>query len=168
MQSETAARDQFVEEMGIFIEEAGLPRMAGRVLGLLLVCDPPHLSAPEIGEMLGASKGSVSTTTRMLMSLGFVERVGIPHRRQGYFRVRAGVWQGLLATQVSKVKAARVLAERGLRSMRESGSAGDGRLEEMRDLYAFLERELPLLLERWETEQMNGASAGETLPATSP
>jgi len=140
MQEHTDARDLFIEEMAIFMDEAGLPRMGGRVLGLLLVCDPPHLSAGEMGAALQASKGSISTMTRMLTNMGFVERVGLPQQRQSYFRIRPGVWSGLLRSQVGKVAAARDLAERGIQMLKEDGTEVDGRLREMHDLYGFLER----------------------------
>lgn len=165
MQQQTRERDIFIEEMAIFMEEVGLPRMAGRVLGLLLICDPPHLSAAEIGSSLEASKGSISTMTRLLTNMGFVERVGVPQRRQSYFRVRPGVWRGMLATHVAKASAARLLAERGLRARNGGADAGDRRLLEMRDLYAFLESELPALLSRWEASRGRGHAADETLEA---
>lgn len=34
----------FIEDVGLLLEESGLPRMAGRILGLLLICNPPHQS----------------------------------------------------------------------------------------------------------------------------
>jgi DNA-binding transcriptional regulator GbsR (MarR family) len=163
MQEPTDAREVFIEEMAIFMDEAGLPRMAGRVLGLLLVCSPPHLSAAELGASLQASKGSISTMTRMLMNMGFVERIGLPRQRQSYFRIKPGVWSGLLRTHVGKVAAARALAARGIQMLKEEGTDADGRLREMHDLYGFLERELPALLVRWEAEHSGQNPRPETL-----
>jgi DNA-binding transcriptional regulator GbsR (MarR family) len=163
MQQPTDARDAFIEEMAIFMDEAGLPRMAGRVLGLLLICSPPHLSAGEMGTALQASKGSISTMTRMLMNMGFVERIGLPQQRQSYFRIKPGVWSGMLTTQVGKVAAARALAARGMQMLEEDGAGAGGRLREMHDLYAFLEKELPTLLVRWEAERRGQENRIETL-----
>jgi hypothetical protein len=143
----------FVEDVSIFMEENGLPPMAGRLLGLLLVCDPPHLSAAQIEAALDASRGSVSTMSRLLVNMRFVERVGVPGERRSYYRLRPGLWRGMLASQVEKVAAARALAERGLRLSDGVRGVGDERLREMRDLYAFLERELPSLIQRWEAER---------------
>jgi DNA-binding transcriptional regulator GbsR (MarR family) len=163
MQKPPAARDVFIEEMAVFMDEAGLPRMAGRVLGLLLICSPPHLSAGEMGASLQASKGSISTMTRMLMNMGFVERIGLPRQRQSYYRVRPGLWSGLLETQVGKVAGARALAARGIQMLEQDGADADGRLKEMHDLYGFLERELPALLVRWEAEHSGKKERIETL-----
>ena len=45
-------QQHFVEEVGLLFEHAGLPRMAGRILGWLLICDPPHQSPGELAEVL--------------------------------------------------------------------------------------------------------------------
>ena len=39
---------RFVEEVGIVFEQTGLPRMAGRILGWLLISDPPHQSTDQL------------------------------------------------------------------------------------------------------------------------
>lgn len=139
----------FIEEMSLFFDQTGLPRMAGRILAWLLICDPPAQTAGELGTALRASKGSISTMTRLLMNTGLVERTGLPGRRENFFRVRPGVWSELLGEQLMRVTAVRRLAERGLEVVAEPAGASRARLEEMRDLYAFMEAELPALLERW-------------------
>lgn len=68
----------FAEDVGLVFENIGLPRMAGRVLGWLLVCDPPHQSMLELVEALSASKASISNTTRMLIEIGLIERISLP------------------------------------------------------------------------------------------
>jgi DNA-binding MarR family transcriptional regulator len=165
--TEPSSEAQFVEEMSLFLEEAGLPRMAGRILGWLLVCEPARQTAGELSAALSASKGSISTMTRLLINMGLVERAGVPGRRESFYGVRADAWSELLSVQVSQVSAARALAERGL-SVVPAGSGAAGRLEEMRALYSFLERELPALLARWSASR-NGARAPlETLAVEVP
>src|SRR5690242_7144959 len=73
---------RFSDELGFFWEDAGGTRMAGRVLGALLIADPPELSSSQLAEFLGVSAGSVSTATRELIRPGIVERVRIPGERQ--------------------------------------------------------------------------------------
>jgi hypothetical protein len=65
----------FVEDMSLYFEQMGLPRMAGRVLGVLLISDPPEQSLNDVAEVLQASKSSMSTTTRLLSEMGLIERV---------------------------------------------------------------------------------------------
>jgi hypothetical protein len=40
----TEEEREFIERSGLFYEAAGGPRTAGRILGWLLICDPPHQS----------------------------------------------------------------------------------------------------------------------------
>ena len=142
----------FVEEVGIVFEQTGLPRMAGRILGWLMVSDPPHQSTDQLTEALVASKGSISTSTRLLIQIGLIERVSLSGVRHDYFRIRPGAWQHLIKQSVDQVTVLRQLAERGLELVEGKASLTRQWLEEMRDMYAFFEREYPDLLERWEKE----------------
>jgi DNA-binding transcriptional regulator GbsR (MarR family) len=148
---------EFVEEIGIHLDRAGLPPMAGRVLGHLLVSEPAEQSAADLEEALGASKGAISMTTSLLMKVGLVERTRIPGDRRGYFVIREGIWTKLLHQQVEQTRAMRELADRGLAILADCDPARRRRLEELRDLHAFYEREFPLLLEKWEASRREAA-----------
>lgn len=82
-------RRHFIEDFGTFFEELGGGRMVGRVLGLLMVADPPEQSAEEIATALHASRGSVSQATRVLVQLGMVRRFNRPGERRDSFELRA-------------------------------------------------------------------------------
>ena len=142
----------FIEDVGLLFEESGHPRMAGRVLGCLLISDQPYLSTTDIAEILQASRGSLSTTTRFLLQMGLLERVGLPGKRLDYFRIKAGAWPQLVRHAVNELSALRKLAERGLELMEGQDSELKQRLQEARDLFGFMEREYPLLIEHWEKE----------------
>ena len=142
---------RFIEEMGIVFEDAGMPRMAGRILGWLLICDPPHQSSGQLATVVEGSKGSISTMTRMLVSLRLVERMTMPgDHRSTYYQISPGAWSELLRKRVAEITIWRQAAERGIRLMKGSNRQLRRRLEEMRDIHIFFERELPTLLERWE------------------
>ena len=142
----------FIEDFGLLFEESGHPRMAGRILGCLLISDPPHLPTTELAEILQASKGSLSTMTRFLLQMGLIERVGLPGRRRDYFQIKFGAWTQLVRHAVYELSALRKLAERGLELMEAQDSELKQRLQEARDLFSYMEREYPLLIERWEKE----------------
>lgn len=148
-----AEEKRFVEEIGIFFEHEGMPRMAGRVLGWLMICDPPYQSPAELAEALLASKGSISTVTRLLMRIGLIERFVIPGVRHDHFRIKPGAWGRMLEQGLRQVKVAKQLAERGLELTEGKNLLTRQWLEEMRDMYAFFEREFPALVERWEQER---------------
>ena len=141
---------RFVEEVGILFEQSGLPRMAGRILGWLLISDPPHQTTGELTEALLASKGSISTMTRLLIRIGLIERLSLSGQRHDYFRFKPGAWHQLIRDSLVQTTAFRQLAERGLELLENKTHANRQWLEEMRDMYAFMEREFPALVERWE------------------
>ncbi len=72
-----AAIQHFVERMGLMLEEDGMPRIAGRMFGYLLVHEGPF-SLDELAERLQVSKASISTNARLLEQLGMLERISAP------------------------------------------------------------------------------------------
>ena len=48
MMENTDKKQQFVEECGLYFEGIGLTRIAGRVIGWLLICDPPYQLQSEL------------------------------------------------------------------------------------------------------------------------
>ncbi|NLX09518.1 MAG: MarR family transcriptional regulator [Chloroflexi bacterium] len=148
-----AEKQHFAEEVGLFFERSGMTRMAGRILGWLLVCDPPHQTLNDLAEALQASKGSISGMTRFLIHMGLIERFSLPGERRDYFRVRADAWYFAMESGLAEITRAREIAERGLQLLDDENPASQKRLEEMRDIYTFFEREIPLILARWKQDR---------------
>lgn len=92
------------------------------------------------------------------MQMGLIDKIGLPGERRDYFRVRPGVWVDLLEQRAKIVSDWRKLAERGLSAMNSEDPEALRRLQEMHDVMAFYERELPALTERWREEGMKGTA----------
>ncbi len=147
----------FVEDVGLYFEQANHPRMAGRIIGALLIADPPHLSMTELCEILGASKGSLSTMTHLLLQMGLIERVAVPGGRRDYFQLKPGAWTQLVRQEAYEFTALRQLTERGLELMLDQDSEMKQRLEDAHGLFAYIEQEFPRLIEQWEQEHRGTA-----------
>jgi DNA-binding transcriptional regulator GbsR (MarR family) len=145
--------ERFVEEAGLFFEHVDLPRMAGRILGRLLISVPAHQSTGELADALQASKGSISTMTRLLIQTGLAERVSLPGQRRDYFRIRPNGWFQMAQQEIVNLIAFRHTADRGLALLEGQDLALKDRLEELKDMAEFYERERPGLLERWELQR---------------
>ncbi len=153
--TQQAEEKRFVEDFGIAFEQTGLSRMAGRIVGCLLITNPPHQSAEQLAEALQASKGSISTMTRLLIQLGMIERLSLPGVRHCYFQLQPDVWQRITKHGLEdEIKLFHQLAERGLKLTSRNTLAHKG-LEGMHNIYTFLEREFPALLERWDQRPKN-------------
>ncbi|HEY77863.1 MAG TPA: MarR family transcriptional regulator [Dehalococcoidia bacterium] len=145
---------KFVEEVGIVFEQTGLPRMAGRIFGRLMICDPPYQSPSQLVDALIASRGSISTMTRLLVQLGIIERFCLPGERQTYLQISVNAWKHLTGHGLAdEITLFRELADHGLEILADKKHVTRRWLEEMRDIYAFLEKEFPALWRRWEQEQ---------------
>ena len=141
--------NEYVESFGLFWEEAGLPRMTGRILSWLLICDPPHQSMHDLTAALQSSKSSISAGTRMLIRMGIIERVSLPGQRRDHYRIMPDTWSRVLEEKAQQFTDFRRLAEKALSLLEGASPARRQRLEEMRDLYTFMEREYPLMLSHW-------------------
>ncbi|RNB81285.1 transcriptional regulator [Brevibacillus fluminis] len=74
----------FIEEIGLDYERLNLPRIAGRIMGLLLVTTDP-LSSQQIASTLQISLGSVSTNMNLLLQMGVVEKKSLIGDRINYY-----------------------------------------------------------------------------------
>ena len=148
-----AGIERFVEELGMQFElEAGAPRMVGRVLGWLLACDPPEQSAAELAHTLQASKGSISTATRVLLRMGLVERLRVRGERFDRFRALPDAWDEYLWRD-EQFEAPRRVLRIGLQALADEKPARRERLEQMDQIYAWWQRRLPQLREEYMAER---------------
>jgi hypothetical protein len=147
-----ADQGAYIEEVGRYFENLGWPRMAGRLVGALMIAEPREQSAADLASLLHASRGSISTTSRLLISTGFAERHTRRGDRRDYYRIKDHAWQSLLERGNDRTGQLRLIAEHGLVLVRP-GSTARTTLAALVDLCRFLERELPTLTERWRRER---------------
>jgi DNA-binding transcriptional regulator GbsR (MarR family) len=146
------ALHHYIEKWGMTFEHLGASRMGGKILGWLLISDPPHQTAKQISDAIGASLASVSTTSRTLTQAALIERVGIPGERSAHFRVSQGMWARLMRYRLGRIAEMIGLAEEGLSLLPEEDRDLTLRLRELKSYCSFVENEFPGLLARWEKE----------------
>ncbi len=150
-------KQHFIEEVALVFEDLGQPRMAGRILGWLLICNPPHQSADDLAEALQASKGSISAMTRLLIQLDMVERIGFPGERRDYFRIKPGLWSNLMRRRFEQISSLQRMAAHGLDLLADEPPEVRQRLQEINDMYAFFAEEFPLMFQRWLQRKVQGS-----------
>jgi DNA-binding transcriptional regulator GbsR (MarR family) len=144
------SRRHFAEDMGIALERAGYPRMAGRIIGILMITTENEVSTEELARVLGASRGSLSTMTRMLVDQRLIERAGKPGDRRDYFRIRSGAWTAFLRTRLQEVTSFHLMVENGLHIVSSKEHAPYTRLQQLHEFYEFFQKEFEAMLDRWE------------------
>jgi DNA-binding transcriptional regulator GbsR (MarR family) len=150
--------DDFVEEMGRFLGSIGMTPMAGRMWGWLLICEPPEQTASQIAEALGASRGAISGTARILHAAGLVRRSTHRGERQEYFSAPAEALDSMLDSAGAIYRQMRQIAERGLAAIADRPPEARARLQEFHDVMAFVEREVPRVISRFLADRKQGAS----------
>ena len=140
---------QFIDGMGEWLSKAyGIPPMTGRVLGWLLVCDPPEQTAAQLAEALDASKGSISGATNMLISFRLVDRLHIRGERADRFRVRPNAWDDQIRDQ--SIEHARGVLKLGREALQGTPPSRRARLEELDAFYSWYESRIPALWDEWQ------------------
>jgi DNA-binding transcriptional regulator GbsR (MarR family) len=90
-----SATERFIEEMGLISQQHGTPRIAGRIVGLLMI-EGRELSLQQISERLGVSRASVSTNARQLARSGTLRLTTHAGNRQDYYELTGGPYFEML------------------------------------------------------------------------
>jgi DNA-binding MarR family transcriptional regulator len=125
----------------------------------LLICDPPNQSLSQLCDALALSKGAVSTGIRVLERIGLVRRVPAPGVRGHVYEATPDGLIEMASRAGQQYAAVRELMERGLALLDDQDSPRAARLRASRDFYAFIEREVPRLLEQYKRDYL--AKEGE-------
>lgn len=142
------AEDEFIEKFGLFLEKnSSFPRIAGKIYGYLLICEPPEQSARQLVERLNITKSSVSSMMRLLLQAQLVEELNLPGKRPRHYRIKSGAWEELFMGNLKALASARSLFGEGLSLLDNKESKK--RIEDLDELYAFFEKKMPSIIDEW-------------------
>ena len=148
-------KEEYIESVGLFYEQYGLPKMAGRILGYLISSDTDNNSFEDLRDALKASKGSISGNINLLLNQSMIVKHMISGDRKSYFKMSLNSLESILDSKVDSVTQFKMIVQQGLSFDTDSNSAKHQNLREILDYYEFLEREIPLLRKKWKQEQLN-------------
>ncbi len=100
------ATADFVEQMGLILESEHFPRIAGRLLGLMIASDEPR-TLDDLAEDLGVSKASISTNARLLAEKGIIVRVSVPGDRRDLYAAVDDMGVAMLRARQMKMQRVR-------------------------------------------------------------
>ena len=140
---------RFVERFAAALTDAGMPRMPARAFVALLVTDSGRLTAAELADQLHSSAGAISGAVRYLTQTQLVDRERVPGSRKDHYRVRDDVWHVVTARRDDNLRRWTAALEDGIAAVGPDTPAG-ARLAETREFIAFLQKEMPALVERWQ------------------
>ena len=112
----TPELSRFVENMGMYFEDQGIPRIGGRMLGLLMIAHRP-LSAEDLARILKVSRASLSTNFRALLASGMVEKVTLYADRTTYFVFSDAAMEHRTITGTRAAEVFKKLVQQGLSAL---------------------------------------------------
>lgn len=144
------SKKDFVERLAVAHEADGLPRIAGRIFGLLLISER-DLSLDEITKELGASKGSASVNTRLLEDRGFIERVSRRGDRRDYYRIMPDLVERTMEQRLAKWYRFHEIVSYGLEL--DLSPTVRNRLMDFDTAYENIREVIETVLARWRTRR---------------
>jgi DNA-binding transcriptional regulator GbsR (MarR family) len=142
----------FIERMGLVLESDGLPRIAGRIFGLLLVSEDAR-SLDDLAAELRVSKGSVSTNARLLEHRGLLERICRPADRRDYYSVPADLFLHTMDQRLARWQRFHEAIGAARTSLSIRSPQVRDRLEEYAEAYAFMSQVIRDALARWQASR---------------
>jgi DNA-binding transcriptional regulator GbsR (MarR family) len=155
----TESEAAFVESMGSYLASFGMTPMAGRMWGWLLICDPVEQTAADLAEALQASRGAISGTARILTTAGMIRRTRRRGDRREFFSSPPDGFDSLLANAGQIYEQLRRILDSGLAVVADRPDNIRDRLQHAHDAVAYIERELPVVLENYARQRRNASSA---------
>jgi DNA-binding transcriptional regulator GbsR (MarR family) len=141
------ALQRFVEELGLLWEQDGLPRTAGKIVGLLLVEDR-EFDSEELARRLQVSRGSVSTNARLLQIRGMLRPTSRPGDRRTYYQATNDYGRGFEKT-LERLRHMVSLIEQTRKELPPESERGRARLAEMQRFLQFVLPRATAILEDW-------------------
>ena len=105
---------EWVERVAMYLARDGVPPIAGRVLGWLMICDPPEQNAAQISAAIGASRASLTSNLRLLSSMGFLTWRTRPGERTVYYRMAEEAWSAVVRQQIAGIASFLDITREGL------------------------------------------------------
>lgn len=119
-------------------EQSGLPPITGRIVGWLMISNTPDQSAGDIAVAIGASRASLTTSMRLLITIGLVHSVTRPRERTIYYRIDDDAWEKMLRRRIASMASFRAITKDGL-ALLGNDSQRAARIRAADQVYAWAE-----------------------------
>ena len=152
-QRDEAAMRQYIEHISRLLADWGFPRMAGRVLFVLMGADERTLTAAELAGRLDVSPAAISSALKYLTHLNMVVREPVPGSRRDQYRLTDDSWYEVTTTKMDFLKVLADVTAQGVTAAGGPTTPAGARLANMRDFYVFVHENVPEILYKWKANQ---------------
>lgn len=143
---------QFVEDFALALTNAGMQRMASRAFAALLASETGALTAREIADASDASPAAISGAIKYLEQAKLVRRTRLAGERLDRVVLGDDPWYTAMTTRNGIFDELNRALDAGIDALPHAGNA-TARLRETRDFFAYIEAEMPKLIDRWHAQR---------------
>ncbi len=143
-----ASIDDFIEKFCVVAEQDGFPRIAGRIMGFLLVHEGPY-TLDELAESLQISKTSASTNARLLEQHEIIERVVKAGDRRDFYRLVENHWERMFDVVRKKMQKFQTVLDETMKALPANETYARSRLHETQRFHAFMLENIETRIEEW-------------------
>jgi DNA-binding transcriptional regulator GbsR (MarR family) len=138
----------FIEKFCMVAEQDGFPRIAGRLMGFLLVNEGPY-TLDELADEVQISKTSASTNARLLEQHGIIEKVVKAGDRRDFYRLADDHWERMFDVAKKRMQKFHDVLDQTIESLPPSQEYGRKRLQEAQSFHAFMLDHFDTRIEEW-------------------
>jgi DNA-binding MarR family transcriptional regulator len=151
----TDAQLIFADHAGRFYaREYGFPPVTGRLLGYLIICDPPQQTIADLADALLASRSAIAGAVKLLEGYHAVRRTRAAGERVDRVSIDpAGLEPKGFAAEVYQEQAD--LAREALALLKDAPPGRRAVVAEAAAFYDFLAQRLPAVLDEWRAHRDN-------------
>jgi len=125
---------RFIEDFALALAASGMPRTAGRIIGRLLMLDQ-GAGLDDLARQLRVSRASISMNTRLLESLGAIERRSLPGQRRILYRVSDFRYVRFTEAALARMRHIQHMAHETRRQLPGSMAGAKARLAALEEYY---------------------------------
>ena len=141
----------FIERFCVVAEQDGFPRIAGRLMGFLLINEGPY-TLDELAEELQISKTSASTNARLLEQYGVIEHVTKPGERKDFYRLADNHWERMFDIVKKRMQRFHDVLDETIAALPPNEEYGRRRLKEAKRFHEFILDYFDTRIQEWRHE----------------
>ena len=154
----SSLKQEFIQDYGEGYHHFGLPKLMGRIVGLLLFEGKP-LSLDYITTELNVSKGPVSQITRRLKDHNLVEQKWIPGDRKDYYQSAQNIFGKAFTNRISLMRTNLTLAEKYQEKLNDQKVSEElinfkKNIDEMAAFYQMMIKHYNNFLDEWNSRKL--------------
>ena len=138
----------FIEKFCIVAEQDGFARIAGRIMGFLLVNEGPF-TLDELADQLQISKTSASTNARLLEQYNLIQREVKAGDRRDFYRLAEDHWERMFDVVKNRMQKFHDVLGKTIEALPADEAYARARLKEAQNFHAFMLESISERIKEW-------------------